>query len=128
MVVGFVVLDLVKVERDTDDTGERHGKWWKTISACRDRVWNAIPLTAIKTILVVWQIVTQVRKAYTSVLRSIFFFVCSDPRGVVERLCSCPVFLCPTCFRRSLCVSPTGFRRGQSNSVMVVSTTHPLAM
>ncbi|CAB1111282.1 unnamed protein product [Ectocarpus sp. CCAP 1310/34] len=56
--MGLVIVDLVRVVDDGDGTKSRVGKWERFLS-CRDAIAAAIPLTAIKIILVVWQIVTQ---------------------------------------------------------------------
>ena len=39
---------------------ERSGRWERRVSSFRDRLIRAIPLTAIKIVLVFWQIITQV--------------------------------------------------------------------
>lgn len=61
LLVVLTVVDLVKVVPDNNNNASPHGgKWQSKLSSCRDRIWRAVPLTAIKTILVVWQVVTQV--------------------------------------------------------------------
>lgn len=60
LLVVLAVVDLVKVVHDNNDASPQDGTWQSKLSSFRERIWQAVPLTAIKTILVVWQIVTQV--------------------------------------------------------------------
>ena len=40
---------------------ERRGRWTRRVSNFRDGLVRAIPLTAIKIVLVAWQIISQVK-------------------------------------------------------------------
>lgn len=55
--VGLGIADLVRV---IDEDANNAPSWNKRMFSCRDRIVKAVPLTAIKIILVSWQIVTQV--------------------------------------------------------------------
>lgn len=62
LVAVLVIAELVAVV-DEDGAGEEDGArsaWWHSWSSCRNLIVKALPLTAIKTVVVVWQIVTQV--------------------------------------------------------------------
>lgn len=60
--MGLVIVDLVRVVDDGDGTKSRVGKWERRFLSYRDAIAATIPLTAIKIILVVWQIVTHVKR------------------------------------------------------------------
>ena len=61
VVIILVMVDLIRVvDEDDADTAPT---WEKTLTSCRDRLANTVPLTSIKIIVVVWQIVTQVNKS-----------------------------------------------------------------
>lgn len=67
IVVIIIILDLVGVEgAGTMDVENSHGTQEmkrRRFSSCRHIAMKAIPLTAIKIVVVVWQIITQVCKA-----------------------------------------------------------------
>lgn len=67
LIVGVFVLvmvlsALVRVEACSEQESKNAitSKWEQKINSCRSSIAKAIPLTAIKVVLVVWQIVTQV--------------------------------------------------------------------
>ena len=62
MIAVAVVSDLVGVVEEASEGGEdgTRGVWGRNWSSCRAVVVKAVPLTAIKTTVVVWQIITQV--------------------------------------------------------------------
>ena len=57
LVIALVITDLVAVKRQQEDTASL---WMARVRLCRNRIVAAIPLTAIKIVLVAWQILTQV--------------------------------------------------------------------
>lgn len=54
--VALAITDLVRVMDEVNGASS----WNKRVFSCRDRIVKAVPLTAIKILLVSWQIVTQV--------------------------------------------------------------------
>lgn len=70
LVVTLAIADLVRV---VDEDGAAAPSWKTRMVSCRDRILRAVPLTAIKIVLVSWQIVTQARRA-----RVYFFLARSD--------------------------------------------------
>eukprot|EP00903_Cladosiphon_okamuranus_P007092 g6891.t2 len=63
--IGLVITDLVRV---MDEEASNAISCNKRVFSCRDRIVKAVPLTAIKIILVSWQIVTQ----FTSVVDVVY--------------------------------------------------------
>lgn len=63
VVVCFIVADLVQVI-DPEPTPETKASWRRRLSAWRVRVVKKFPRTAVKIVLVVWQIITQVWLTY----------------------------------------------------------------
>lgn len=58
LLVALAIADLVRV---VDEDATTASSWKTRIVSCRDRILQAVPLTAIKIVLVAWQIVTQAR-------------------------------------------------------------------
>lgn len=71
--VALAIADLVRVSDEINDASS----WNKRVFTCRDRIIKAVPLTAIKIVLVSWQIVTQVRKTNINAL----YLACSCVKG-----------------------------------------------
>lgn len=72
LVVCFVVSDLMRaVDGEGPNVlasvgaGRLNGEWKDVFSSCRNFIVNAIPLTAVKIVVVVWQIVTQVYSIFS---------------------------------------------------------------
>ena len=61
LVVAVVIADLVTVVAVEDQDNATPTTWKSRIHSCRSRIIEAVPLTAIKIVLVAWQIITQVR-------------------------------------------------------------------
>lgn len=59
LLVALAIADLVRVIDEDATTAS----WKGRIIAYRDRILQAVPLTAIKIVVVSWQIVTQARSA-----------------------------------------------------------------
>lgn len=60
LLVAVVIADLVTVVA-MEDQENATPTWKNRIHSCRSRIIEAVPLTAIKIVLVAWQIITQVR-------------------------------------------------------------------
>lgn len=62
LVAVVVIADLMRVVDERSDVGEdgAQGVWEHRRSSCHRVLVRAFPITAIKTVVVVWQIVTQV--------------------------------------------------------------------
>ena len=60
VVIVLVIADLLRVV--DDDNTDTASTWEKRLTSCRDRITNTVPLTSIKIVVVVWQIVTQVNE------------------------------------------------------------------
>lgn len=60
LLVSVAIADLVAVVV-VEDQDNRASSWKSRIQSCRSRIVEAVPLTAIKIVLVAWQIITQVR-------------------------------------------------------------------
>lgn len=58
LLVALAISDLVSVVDKQTNTAS---SWNKRVHSCRNRIVQAVPLTAIKIVLVAWQILTQVR-------------------------------------------------------------------
>lgn len=59
LLVALAIADLVRV---VDGDANTESSWKRRIISYRDRILQAVPLTAIKIVVVSWQIVTQARR------------------------------------------------------------------
>lgn len=57
LVAAVVIADLVDVVEEQENTSS---SWNRRVHSCRNRIVETVPLTAIKIVLVAWQILTQV--------------------------------------------------------------------
>lgn len=64
LAVALIVADLVRVVDQDDDGGHEGvalGSWERKFQAARALLAKSVPLTSFKTVVVVWQILTQVQ-------------------------------------------------------------------
>lgn len=65
LLVALAIADLVRV---VDGDANTESSWKRRIISYRDRILQAVPLTAIKIVVVSWQIVTQARRGRVCII------------------------------------------------------------
>ena len=87
--VALAIADLVAVKSEQEDTAS---SWKVRARSCRTRIVNAVPLTAIKILLVAWQILTQVRVKARAGRRASIDSATGDFVGKKERIFFADIF------------------------------------